>query len=159
MVWYHNEDINMIYSRLKTILSPHGSLVCLFYSHTYLLSVPIPDPWLLLTNTNEFILYVTLFIYFFWLLSMGSHRVGHDWSDPAAAAAAYFLPNILCLLILYLYIVFFHILIVSLAHIYLFIFKNQCPRNKFRITEELCVTLKLFIFGCSRSSLLCWGFL
>ena len=25
------------------------------------------------------------------LLSMGSHRVGHDWSDLAAAAAAYFL--------------------------------------------------------------------
>ena len=23
------------------------------------------------------------------LLSMGSHRVGHDWSDLAAAAAAY----------------------------------------------------------------------
>ena len=23
-----------------------------------------------------------------WLLSMGSHRVGHDWSDLAAAAAA-----------------------------------------------------------------------
>ena len=59
---------------------------------------------------------------------------------------AYFLPNILCLLILYLYIVFFHILIVSLAHIYLFIFKNQCPRKKFRITEELRITLKLFIY-------------
>ena len=28
------------------------------------------------------------------LLSMGSHRVGHDWSDLAAAAAAEFQKNI-----------------------------------------------------------------
>ena len=29
------------------------------------------------------------------LLSMGSHRVGHDWSDLAAAAAAYSVPKYL----------------------------------------------------------------
>ena len=73
----------MIYSRLKTILSPHGSLVCLFYSHTYLLSVPIPDPWLLLTNINEFILYVTLefsfcFFFSFGLDPMDPYKLLHD---------------------------------------------------------------------------------
>ena len=31
------------------------------------------------------------------LPSMGSHRVGHDWSDSAAAAAAYVLFMYVCL--------------------------------------------------------------
>ena len=31
-----------------------------------------------------------------WLLSMGSHRVGHDWSDAAAAAACIWLNLIQC---------------------------------------------------------------
>ena len=32
------------------------------------------------------------------LLSMGSHRVGHDWSDLAAAAAAFAVGKLLCLI-------------------------------------------------------------
>ena len=36
------------------------------------------------------------------LPSMGSHRVGHDWSD-LAAAAAYFMPGILYFLLFYPY--------------------------------------------------------
>ena len=35
------------------------------------------------------------------LLSMGSHRVGHDWSDLAAAAAASVLPRV-CILRTYI---------------------------------------------------------
>ena len=37
-----------------------------------------------------------------WLLSMGLHRVGHDWSDLAAAAAAAYIPVLLLLLLLYI---------------------------------------------------------
>ena len=36
------------------------------------------------------------------LLSMGSHRVGHDWSDLAAAAAAAYIDSLLAGLCLYL---------------------------------------------------------
>ena len=35
------------------------------------------------------------------LLSMGSHRVGHDWSDLAAAAAAIFLNSFLLLTLVF----------------------------------------------------------
>ena len=73
------------------------------------------------------------------LLSMGSHRVRHDWSDLAAAA------TVLC------------------PHIpihYAFVFRLLCWRLYIStsIFEKISFSL-LFIFGCTGPSVLCGGFL
>ena len=52
------------------------------------------------------------------LPSMGSHRVGHDWSDLAAAAAAYSVVRFLCSLLTSRISYLVHMWFPSLFHFY-----------------------------------------
>ena len=86
-----------------------------------------------------------------WLPSMGSHRVGHDWSDLAAAAAA-FCKRLLCVNTIchhYSWYYYFTVLgcLVLICTSFFMYSRNLIPCHSFAFANSLPVFSLFFYFG------------